>query len=209
VDAARRLGGADDPGTLLGAMLKRARPEEAFLVRAPDALCADDDDAVIAQLHRDGPVFAALPALPGRVAETGAFARAYPWADPPRSAIAASLVARVTDLARTADALEAGTGDGLWRAAGADGQGYCAVESPRGRLYHWVALDRDGAIGQYAIIAPTEWNFHPNGPFIGNLLGAKVGDGEDANRRISWLAAMFDPSVSFRVVLTENGGGHA
>lgn len=232
VSAARRLGSADDPATTLGQMLKRAKAEEAFLVRSPDALGPEDDDEVVAGLRRDGLSFSAMPTLAGRVAETGAFARHFSFAAQsdaphcgktpmPNSAIAARLMARLADLAATVDALEAGNDAHLWSSGrSGEGQGYGAVESPRGRLYHWVALDDRGIVQEYAIVAPTEWNFHPNGPFIRTLLGAKVGEGVKAERRVSWLAAMFDPCVAFRVVLAEDeavlakgtgskGDGHA
>lgn len=207
--AARRLGDADDPETALGAMLERAKAEAAFMLRAPDALTAEDDDAVIGRLRQDGPVFAAQPSLRGRVVETGAFARHYSCLPPsassgPQSAIAARLTARLADLAQAVDALDNGQRIGLWSAEGFEGEGFCAVESPRGRLYHWVGLDEAGSIARYAIVAPTEWNFHPNGPFIGSLLGAKVGEGAAAERRVSWLAALFDPCVAFRVVLQQD-----
>jgi hydrogenase nickel incorporation protein HypA/HybF len=53
-------------------------------------------------------------------------------------------------------------------------EGFAAVETPRGRLCHWTRLSRDGIIDEYAIVAPTEWNLHPAGPFVLGALGARA-----------------------------------
>lgn len=37
------------------------------------------------------------------------------------------------------------------------------VETARGRLFHLARWDEQGIAVDYAIIAPTEWNFHPQG----------------------------------------------
>ena len=60
---------------------------------------------------------------------------------------------------------------------GAEGQGFAAVDSARGRLYHSLHLDAAGRIADYRIVAPTEWNFHPDGPFARALRGARTGAG--------------------------------
>ena len=68
--------------------------------------------------------------------------------------------------------------------------------SARGRLYHRVKLDGGGKIVNYAIVAPTEWNFHPDGPFVRLLLGARIGAGAAAaRRRVEQLAFVFDPCI--------------
>jgi Ni,Fe-hydrogenase I large subunit len=65
-----------------------------------------------------------------------------------------------------------------------------------------VRLTRDDKIKEYVIVAPTEWNFHPAGPFVGALLGAALSPWE-AQRLIAQLAALFDPCVPFRVAMKE------
>ena len=55
----------------------------------------------------------------------------------------------------------------------------------------------DRQISAYAILAPTEWNFHPRGPLVEALVGAEIGTGEEARRRVSQLVGVFDPCVSF------------
>jgi Ni,Fe-hydrogenase I large subunit len=66
-----------------------------------------------------------------------------------------------------------------------------------------LKLGPDRQISAYAILAPTEWNFHPRGPLIEALAGAEVGTGEEARRRVSRLIAVFDPCVSFDVRVQE------
>ena len=170
----------------------------------PDGLGADDDLAVITALVQGGDDFAIQPALPGRSVETGAYARCWDLIGPRQSPLALRMAARLTDLALAVRGLQ-GHGPAVGNCGTPwTGQGFGAVESPRGRLYHWVKLDAAGMIGQYGIVAPTEWNFHPTGPFVSTLLGAKLGRGESAQKSIAWLAALFDPCVAFRVVVTED-----
>jgi hypothetical protein len=63
-------------------------------------------------------------------------------------------------------------------------------------------LSRGGKIEDYAIVAPTEWNFHPAGPFVAAVLGARVSKAT-ATASISRLAGLFDPCVPFRVEVME------
>jgi Ni,Fe-hydrogenase I large subunit len=84
--------------------------------------------------------------------------------------------------------------------------GFGAVESARGRLYHWAEIGPEERVAAYAILAPTEWNFHPVGPFVAGLLGARVGQGEAARLAAARLAALFDPCVAFDVTLKEPAG---
>ena len=83
-------------------------------------------------------------------------------------------------------------------------EGFAAAETARGRLYHWTRLSADGRIEDHQIVAPTEWNFHPTGPFIEALLGATM-EPDRADRRIAQLAGLFDPCVPFRVEVREHG----
>ena len=77
--------------------------------------------------------------------------------------------------------------------------GYGAVECARGRLYHVAALDADGRIGAYAVLAPTEWNFYAHGPYVAALKGQRIGEGEEGLLAAARLAALVDPCVAFRV----------
>ncbi|MDR3435183.1 nickel-dependent hydrogenase large subunit [Telmatospirillum sp.] len=77
----------------------------------------------------------------------------------------------------------------------ADG-GLAVVEAARGRLVHRVELDA-GKVMRYQILAPTEWNFHPNGPLVQGLLGHPAG--VDPVSRAGMLVTALDPCVAFRV----------
>jgi hypothetical protein len=63
-------------------------------------------------------------------------------------------------------------------------------------------LSRGGKIDDYAIVAPTEWNFHPAGRFVAAVRGARVSKATAA-ASISWLAGLFGPCVPFRVEVME------
>ena len=66
----------------------------------------------------------------------------------------------------------------------------------RGLLFHWVRLDHAGAVVDYRVLAPTEWNFHPAGTLARSLAALAPNDGARART----LAAAFDPCVACTVV---------
>lgn len=81
--------------------------------------------------------------------------------------------------------------------AGASGAvGLAVVEAARGRLVHRVELDGD-LVSRYQILAPTEWNFHPRGPFVQGLLGRPAGP--DPKNRAALLVAALDPCVACHI----------
>jgi hypothetical protein len=78
------------------------------------------------------------------------------------------------------------------------GRGAGAVETARGPLAYFVDL-AFGRVRMLRSVAPTEWNFHPDGPFMAALdAAARVSDPALAARL---LAASFDPCVPFRIEL--------
>jgi uptake hydrogenase large subunit len=184
--------------------LWRRLSARGFGAAVPDALCAADDAAVLQRMRAAGDSFAAAPALPGRAPETGAFARRWDETDFSRGALAARLQARMIDLAESFERLERGDGEDAESTAIAPElrEGFAAVETSRGRLCHWTRLDARGRVAAYTIVAPTEWNFHPAGPFVAALLGAPAAQ-EGPERPIVQLAGLFDPCVPFRVTVRE------
>jgi hypothetical protein len=82
-----------------------------------------------------------------------------------------------------------------------DGAGFGLVDAARGLLVHRVEL-REGVLREYRILAPTEWNFHPQGPLARGLLGAS---GADLQWWTALLAASLDPCVPYRIEVA----GHA
>jgi coenzyme F420-reducing hydrogenase alpha subunit len=199
-----------DPRTPIGHLLQQAEGETAFLARTPDMLTEADDLDVVDALRMHGETFAATPVLPGRVAETGAYARHWQSTATAATALAARLHARLVEMVESLDLLQAAVTTGVHPEAdpvnsGKTGlrEGFAALESPRGRLYHWLRASAERQVTAYAILVPTEWNFHPRGPLLEAPVGAETGTGEEARRRISRLVAVFDPCVSFDVRVQE------
>jgi uptake hydrogenase large subunit len=122
-----------------------------------------------------------------------------------RLAELATLLARLGDAADVSGAPPDGAPDDPWVQAFelAPGEGIGAVQSARGLLVH-RALLADGRVADYQIVAPTEWNFHPDGALARGLAGLEA-DGEVTLLRRARIAVQaLDPCVPFRV-----GVGHA
>lgn len=75
------------------------------------------------------------------------------------------------------------------------GQALAWCEMARGLLLHWAHCDADGNVLDYKVIAPTEWNFHPQGTLASALAALSPADAATAQR----LAAAFDPCVACTV----------
>lgn len=175
---------------------------------ACDRLQPGDDAAVIAALAADPIVFATRPQLEGRRPETGPAARAASGAASADGR--ARLSARLAEIAEAAELVTAPKADrdrlaSHWVTSGRVDSltGYAAVESPRGRLHHLVRLDEDGRIAAYAILAPTEWNFHPEGPLVATLVRNRFERDGGGARRAERIAGLFDPCVGFEVRIEE------
>lgn len=81
----------------------------------------------------------------------------------------------------------------------AHGIGLSQVEASRGRLIHRVVL-AEGRVQSYQVLAPTEWNFHPQGLLHAALLGVPVT--ADLPERIEALIRTVDPCVEFHITLS-------
>jgi Ni,Fe-hydrogenase I large subunit len=70
------------------------------------------------------------------------------------------------------------------------------AETARGLVVHRVRLNGDRVAG-YRIVAPTEWNFHPEGAFA---QGARRIEGEARaiEAKVQRLVASLDPCVGVR-----------
>ncbi|WP_374544946.1 nickel-dependent hydrogenase large subunit [Rhodoblastus sp.] len=209
-EVAGALGLGDGSGVFVRQMAEaRADSETTQFSAVPlDPLRVEDDPAVWDAMTCDA-AFARLPALPGRCPETGAAARQRCA----EGGLAARLAARRADMAATLEAIgrviEGGAAPNGLIAVRGDGAGggFAAVDSARGRLHHALRLDDAGRIADYHIVAPTEWNFHPQGPFARALLGATIGQGATAKRRVERLAFVFDPCI--RAVAEISDQSHA
>ncbi len=126
--------------------------------------------------------FIARPVWDGQPRETGALAREIHRpliADLNRhhgNGLLTRLTARLSELAalpgRIAAALEGLGPDTAPSQPPSDGAsaGIGQVEAARGRLVHRVEIE-SGVIRGYRILAPTEWNFHPDGVLARGLDG--------------------------------------
>jgi hypothetical protein len=171
--------------------------------------------------------FAAAPQLDGLCRETGALARHH--ADPAVGAaltqgrrLAARILARIADLRESARVL---AGQDRWTARAltaqqpgpridacspAPGVGLARVDSARGLLIHQVRLATGAAgdparIADYRIVAPTEWNFHPQGVFAREALATPPMSAANRQRRLRALALALDPCVAVSWSFEENG----
>nr|WP_254007608.1 nickel-dependent hydrogenase large subunit [Rhizobium sp. L1K21] len=195
--------------SLLDAILCDVACDDVFMSRPAENLALEDDDEVASMLSAVES-YAARPSLPGRIMETGAYARYRGAISQTRANVLSQrLIARFHDLADALAELEAliagqdiALGD-LMNDGHSEDCGFGTVECARGRLYHSAQIDDEGRLLHYRILAPTEWNFHPAGPFVETLLTARIGSGETARLRVAKLAALFDPCVAFDIEMKE------
>ena len=148
--------------------------------------------------------FDAAPALQGRARETGALARtaSHPLVDTAVRAwgrgVGARLVARLVETAQLLVELEGGN-TAPSRFGGArtgQGTGLGWAETARGLVVHRVALAGD-RVASYRIVAPTEWNFHPDGAFVEGARGLE-GSAAAIDAGVHRLVASLDPCVGVR-----------
>lgn len=154
--------------------------------------------------------FAARPTWNGDAFETGPLARATD--DPAVVALAARdangliprFAARLAELvaapARMRAALPALADDDGATPGRDRGTGLAAIEMARGRLVHRVEI-ADGRVRRYQVVAPTEWNFHPEGALARGLRGAPLATTADARRAAGLLVTALDPCVAYEVTV--------
>jgi hypothetical protein len=137
------------------------------------------------------PDFALKPLWQGEAAETGCWTR---QALPPEARLAHSAWGRW--LARLAELLHLAR-PGPWLRSGAlrleDGQAIAWTEMSRGLLLHGVQLQGEGAgatVQSCRVLAPTEWNFHPQG-----TLARWLAEPGRTPREVAAAVAALDPCV--------------
>jgi hypothetical protein len=147
--------------------------------------------------------FSRKPEWHGAAAETGAYAH---WAAQPLIAAAGNgllgrFLARLLDLGATIQQLvqrDAGTlADAC---APARNEGLARVDTARGTLLHRVEIV-DDRVAQYAVVAPTEWNFHPRGACAAALADLEEADESVLRSRIGCWVTAFDPCVAWNLEL--------
>jgi coenzyme F420-reducing hydrogenase alpha subunit len=111
------------------------------------------------------------------------------------------VLSRFTARLREMAALIAGSGT---QRAGAvslgGGRGIGWTENARGLLVH-LATVAEGRAARYRILAPTEWNFHPDGALSRGLCGTRYASEADLRHRAALLVQSLDPCVAWRLDL--------
>lgn len=192
--------------TKLASLPPWAAPETPQLTRPQHSVFVQQ----IARPALADPQFAARPELDGEPAECGPLARclSHPAVRDlaRRDRIAARAFARVTEFAQVLrDDSVVGRLD---YAAFGPGKGAAVGEMARGLLAHVVRVE-GGRIAEYAIVAPTEWNFHPRGPLYRELDGRPVHNEAGAQRALEYAAATLDPCVALDAQLATGTPAHA
>lgn len=141
------------------------------------------------------------PTWRGQAAETGAYARRAGAPAPAGGAFAARWLARLAELENWATgAQKAGAGGTASATPVAPGVGRALVETARGLLMHEVVLEAD-RVAQYRIVAPTEWNFHPQGPLSRWLIGRPCSEAANLRGFAAQAVAALDPCVRWELTL--------
>ncbi|MBK8637044.1 MAG: nickel-dependent hydrogenase large subunit [Chromatiaceae bacterium] len=97
-------------------------------------------------------------------------------------------------------ALEAGGDSPGDREEGEGGVGLAQVQAARGLLVHRIAIQA-GRVVDYRILAPTEWNFHPQGAAALGLATLPDADDETLRRIAGLFVTALDPCVAYDVRL--------
>lgn len=153
--------------------------------------------------------FARMPNLSGEPAETGALARhgnEAPVAGLLAAGrrLAARLAARRADLEFLALALGSPERMSHWldAAPAGNGIGIARVETARGLLLHLTQVN-DRRVGHHVIVAPSEWNFHPQGACVRELAGQPAASRVEATMLARQRALALDPCINYEVMIED------
>ena len=197
----------------LGALVRTARAADSAAPLSPASALrvpagASDARALsVAMTEQAG--FCLQPHWHGGSAHTGSWTRLNdPSADLPLTPWAL-LGSRIAELVRLCQPDAPGQSGADWLCFGSlatgERQGMAWVEMARGLLVHQVAIDAPvgdapARVAACRVLAPTEWNFHPQGVVAQRIAALDKGQpAEDTERRVRLLMAAFDPCVPFEV----------
>lgn len=157
----------------------------------------------------DAEQFCATPTLAGQPCETSVLTRQWqhPCLQVWRARYGTGLITRL--LARVLDLLE------VWqnlvnspvtcikqvspcKPAAPSGTGTAAVPTARGLLVHQVT-QQHGLLTAYHIVAPTEWNFHPQGTLYRMLMGLNAMQEAELRAQAQALIVALDPCVAHQL----------
>lgn len=80
--------------------------------------------------------------------------------------------------------------------------GLAQIQASRGLLIHRVAL-KNGLVANYQIVAPTEWNFHPQGVAALGLQQLTATNKTLLQQQAALVIKAIDPCVTFEVLIEE------
>lgn len=86
------------------------------------------------------------------------------------------------------------------QSAADDGIALAQVQAARGLLIHRLVLQQ-GRVYDYRIVAPTEWNFHPEGVVAQGLRQLQADNPDDLRRQAELLVNAIDPCVQYTLNL--------
>ncbi|GAB3547539.1 nickel-dependent hydrogenase large subunit [Noviherbaspirillum agri] len=170
---------------------------------APDEILAD----VFPRLD-ENPTFALCPTWRNQPAESGSLARMQDATAIAQllqargPSIATRLIARLAEISELFSRLRAPDVPEDSFVHGAplgDNTGAAWVQNARGLLLHRVVLDKQGTIADYSLVAPTEWNFHPDGACAMGLSAMAAPSQEDARKQAELLVHSLDPCVAYEI----------
>jgi hypothetical protein len=197
-------GQRDELGALLAgprveALQRRLAAVDDFADSSPRQLPLLDARASLAVWPHLDADFCRTPHWQGAAAETGALARQQGRVEMSTPAFASRWLARLEELSDWASGIEeVGAGGTASAASAVTGSGRALVETARGLLMHEIVLDGD-RIADYFIVAPTEWNFHPQGPLAAWLTGRVATDRDAVQAFVARAVAALDPCVRWEL----------
>jgi hypothetical protein len=148
--------------------------------------------------------FCALPTFNGCACETSSFTRQclHPalqaWQQVYGSGLATRLIARVLDLIVHLQGLQQTESADLISTAAFAKTGWVSVGTARGLLVHRVYAEAAG-IQVYQIVAPTEWNFHPQGSLARMLQSLRTENLASLRQQAQALITALDPCVNYQL----------
>jgi uptake hydrogenase large subunit len=196
-------------------MRKLVAAEEAALCPVSiAALPPLEDTALLARMEgQEGLAFLARPTWDGIARETTPFTR---QADQPLlqeltsafgpgllSRLAAHLLEVATLLAEIREGFAIGAFAPTQTSRLRSGVGFGRAQAARGLLVHLVELERDRIL-DYRILAPTEWNFHPQGVVVEALSAMPPTADALLLRRADLLIMATDPCIAYDLTIEPN-----
>jgi hypothetical protein len=152
----------------------------------------------------DDPAFCQAPDWLGVPVETGALARyaqhtlVAAFVERHGNTVAARMLARLVELAALLSVGDDPAMPTVRQHMAAPGTGIGLAETARGLLLHHAEVS-DGQVTRYRIVAPTEWNFHPDGALTRGLRERHFDGPETARRETQVLVQALDPCVACTV----------